>query len=100
AWYTAAQDRWAERLTTEHDNLRAALAWLAETGNTQTGLRLTGRLATYWFVRNHWAEGRGWLERALAWSAGTRTVDRIRVLNGAAFFALFHGDGAQAAAWG
>ena len=83
----------------DHDNLRAALAWLAQTGDTETGVRLVGRLAWFWFYRNHWAEGRGWLERALAWSAGDRTIERVRVLNGAAYFALFHGDGAQAMAW-
>ena len=87
------QGRWVARLDAEHDNLRAALAWLAQTDDTATGVRLAGRLAWFWFYRNHWAEGRGWLERALAWSAGNRTIERVRVLNMAAYFALFHGEG-------
>ena len=98
-WYTGAQGRWAARLDADHDNLRAALAWLAQTGDTATGVRLVGWLAWFWFYRNHWAEGRGWLERALAWSAGDRTIERVRVLNMAAHFSRFHGDLAQAMVW-
>jgi predicted ATPase/DNA-binding CsgD family transcriptional regulator len=97
-WYTGEQGWWAARLDAEHDNLRAALVWLAQTGDTATGVRLAGWLAWFWFYRNHWAEGRGWLERALAWSAGTRTIERVRVLNMAAYFSLFCGDRTQAMA--
>jgi non-specific serine/threonine protein kinase len=98
-WHTGKQGRWAARLDIDYDNLRAALAWLAQTDDTTTGLRMVGWLGWFWFYRNHWAEGRGWLERALAWSAGTRTIERIRVLNMAAHFSLFHGGMAQAMIW-
>ena len=67
--------------------------------DAETGVRLAGRLAWFWFFRNHFTEGRGWLERALVWSAGTRTIERVRVLNVAASFSRFQGDLAQAMAW-
>jgi non-specific serine/threonine protein kinase len=95
-WFTGAQGRFAAQLDIEHDNLRAALMWLDQSGDAETGVRLAGWLAWFWFNRNHFTEGRGWLERALVWSAGTRTVERVRVLNKAASFARFQGDLVQA----
>ncbi len=82
-WFSPAQKAWGDRLEAAHGNLRAALAWLAETGDIRTGLKLTAALWPFWFVRGHWAEGRKWLARALDWSAGTRTVERAWALIGA-----------------
>ena len=94
-WHTGAQGRWAARLDADHDNLRAALAWLAQTDDTATGVRLAGWLAWFWFYRNHWAEGRGWLERALAWSAGDpHHRARPGVEHGGVFFAVSRRPGA------
>jgi predicted ATPase/DNA-binding CsgD family transcriptional regulator len=98
-WFTGAQGRFAARLDVEHDNLRAALTWMDQSGDTETGVRLAGWLAWFWFNRNHFTEGRGWLERALVWSAGTRTIERMRVLDEAAGLARFQGDLAQAMSW-
>ena len=53
-WHTGEQGRWAAQLEADHDNLRAALAWLAETGDPATGVRLAGWLAWFWFYCNHW----------------------------------------------
>ncbi len=52
-------ERWTGRLAVEHDNLRAALAWLADTGSTEQGLRLSGALGWFWYFADHWAEGSG-----------------------------------------
>ena len=87
------------RLEAEHANVRAALAWLTETGDIATGVRLTAALWPFWFLRSHFTEGRGWLERAVGWSAGARTMERVRVLNGAASIAVWQGDEPQATAW-
>jgi predicted ATPase/DNA-binding SARP family transcriptional activator len=49
----ADQGKWLARLEREHANLRAALEWLAESGEAEGGL----------LVRGYWSAGRGWLER-------------------------------------
>ena len=61
----AAQALWLRRLETEHDNVRAALRWLAESGEAERGLSLGNALLWFWFNRGYWHEGRAWLERFL-----------------------------------
>jgi len=51
-------------LEREHDNLRAALDWLAET-NVEGNLRLATALGWFWRVHTHLAEGRARLADAL-----------------------------------
>jgi predicted ATPase/DNA-binding XRE family transcriptional regulator len=60
------QVAWLERLEREHDNLRAALAWLLEHGRPEQTARLGSAIWLYWVVRGHAGEGQMWLERALA----------------------------------
>src|SRR3989304_1019049 len=73
---------------TEHDNLRAALAWSLGGGQAgaETGLRLAGALGHFWFVRGYWSEGREWLERTLA-KAGSGGSTRAKALYRAGFIA-------------
>jgi tetratricopeptide (TPR) repeat protein len=84
------QAEWLERLETEHDNLRAALRWCAgRPDGAQAGLRLSGALAWFWFIRGHWSEGRAALETALSGSgAQGASPERARALNGAGSMAL------------
>jgi predicted ATPase len=56
---------WLARLTAEHENLRAALSWFAGCDPIRQ-LRLAVALAQYCRLRGRYAEGRQWLERALA----------------------------------
>jgi predicted ATPase/DNA-binding CsgD family transcriptional regulator/Flp pilus assembly protein TadD len=60
----AAQASWVERLTAEHDNLRAALGW-ALGYDPQLALRTANALWLFWYVHGHLAEGRRWIEDAL-----------------------------------
>lgn len=56
---------WLERLDLEHDNFRAALEWLTETGNKEWGLRLGAALFRFWETREYLAEGRDSLDKVL-----------------------------------
>jgi non-specific serine/threonine protein kinase len=56
---------WLDRLEEEHPNLRAALAFFAETGDATGELRLAGALFRYWYPRGHLREGIACLEGAL-----------------------------------
>jgi non-specific serine/threonine protein kinase len=86
-------ESWLDRLELEHDNLRAALDWLKQSGDAPGLLRLSGFLGWFWFYRSHRAEGRTWLERALT-PAGLDAFppDRARALQGLGTIALFRGE--------
>jgi predicted ATPase/DNA-binding CsgD family transcriptional regulator len=88
---------WLDRLTAEHNNVRAALSRLELTGAAETGLRLAGSLSPFWLFRGHLGEGRAWLERALARSDGVPAAMRARALFGLGRIAHQHGDYIQAA---
>lgn len=89
---------WLGRLATEHPNMRAALTWLAEHGPRDTGLRLAAALWRFWQVRGHVVEGRAWLTRLLADTAGA-TNARARALVGAGALAWRQQDRATAQRW-
>jgi predicted ATPase/DNA-binding XRE family transcriptional regulator len=90
------QRAWLDRLETEHDNLRAALAWsLTAQGDTVMGLQLTGALSHFWYVREHHSESRMWLQSALERGSGA-TAARAKVLVGAGRLAWFQGEFARA----
>jgi predicted ATPase/class 3 adenylate cyclase len=71
---------WIKRLGSEHDNLRAALAWSQAAPGppdqsagrargvsaADIGVRLAGALAWFWYHGGHVSEGRRWLTVALA----------------------------------
>jgi tetratricopeptide (TPR) repeat protein len=65
------------RLLREHDNLRAVLDWLLESGELLVALRLTPRLRGLWEGRGLVAEGAAWLERLLARVELPRTPDEV-----------------------
>jgi predicted ATPase len=66
----AGQDAWLERLGTEHDNFRAALAWALEASEVETALQPAWALEWFWYIRGYLSEGRLWLEKALSRACG------------------------------
>jgi predicted ATPase len=56
---------WLERIELEHDNFRAGLEWLTESGDAEWGLRLGTALFRFWEMREYLTEGRGRLGKLL-----------------------------------
>jgi predicted ATPase/class 3 adenylate cyclase len=79
---------WLDRLEREHDNLRAALQWAIDNGSGEIALRLGIALERFWVVRGLRNEGRAFLERALAGSAGVAADVRAKALLAAARLAF------------
>ena len=94
----AEQLIWLDRLEQEHDNLRAALDWSLRNKETatpisQASLRLAGTLYVFWKRRDHWSEGREWLQRALAQSTDLpATREYVKALNAAVLLAVEQAD--------
>jgi predicted ATPase/DNA-binding CsgD family transcriptional regulator len=92
-------ERWLARLETEHDNLRAALAWfLAAPEQIEAGLKLAARLWYFWAMHGHRSEGRRWLTDLLAAADPQPTLVRAAALAGLGRIAELHGESAQAKA--
>src|SRR5207245_2893846 len=68
------------RLGSEHDNLRAALAWAAELGEAETLARLDFALHAFWFLQGYMVEGARWAETALARGSDLPPPLRARLL--------------------
>jgi predicted ATPase/DNA-binding SARP family transcriptional activator len=95
------QFSWLNRLTVEHENLRAALSWSTaiETqrgSGPATGLRLAGALWRFWWMRGFPHEGRRWLEMSLGAATSAPVEIRARALGGAGVLAADQGDYARA----
>jgi predicted ATPase/class 3 adenylate cyclase len=77
------QAAWIERVEAEHDNVRAALAWAHEVGETQLELRIAGGMRGFWYVRSYLGEGRRWFAQALSAEGEQPPLLRAKVLRGA-----------------
>lgn len=94
----AEQGYWLNRLEIELDNLRAALRWALERGETETALRLGGALWRFWFKHGYLSEGRRWLDEGLAGSGAVAPAVRAKALTGSGVLAHYQGDLSRAAA--
>lgn len=84
------------RLETDHDNLRAALEWLAHSDNSESFLRLARSLKILWIVHGPHDEGRAWLEQSLARAGETSPLLRRQALYGLGVLAVNQDDIARA----
>ncbi|GAB7003189.1 LuxR family transcriptional regulator [Nocardioides sp. AN3] len=90
-WVGPHQSEWAERLETEHANLRRALEFsTSEPGEARTALRMAA-VPWLWGGTSHLNEGRLWLDRALALDREP-SHERAWALATAAYIAVFQGD--------
>jgi predicted ATPase/tRNA A-37 threonylcarbamoyl transferase component Bud32 len=89
----AKLNTWLDRFEIEHDNFRAALEWLTETGNADWGLRLAGALFRFWETREYLTEGRDRLGKLLQLGgAAAASKPRLRALFAAGVLAAEQGD--------
>jgi predicted ATPase/DNA-binding CsgD family transcriptional regulator len=86
-----------DRLTEEHDNIRAVVRWCAETGEADLGLRLVGAMHMFWHLCGHISEGRAQAQRLLALPSPTPlSIARGKALFTASSLARIQGDLADA----
>jgi predicted ATPase/DNA-binding CsgD family transcriptional regulator len=90
------QADWLNRLEADHDNLRAALDWLAHSAAPEAFLRLARSLAIFWLFRGPYEEGRAWLEQALVRDGNSSPLLRRDALYGLGLLAVAQGDVARA----
>ncbi len=82
----------AARLAADQDNLRAALAWFAESDDRERLLRLAEALWWFWWLHGDAAEGSAWLDAALTNTDGLDEGLCARALQGAAGLAWARND--------
>jgi predicted ATPase/DNA-binding CsgD family transcriptional regulator/DNA-binding XRE family transcriptional regulator/predicted negative regulator of RcsB-dependent stress response len=94
--------RWADRLASAVDDVRAMLQWALEAGQIDLGLEVGAALWRWWLISGRLSAGRAWLGRFLA-AAGEHPVrtaeesQRIgRALCAAAVLAAETGEAAEA----
>ena len=86
---------WLDRLDHERENLRAALNWLIERGETEQCLRLVASLRGLWFHRGTLSDGWAQLQAVLEMpGAALPTSARAAALATAAVLAIWRGDAA------
>ena len=89
---TPRQKEAAQRLETEHDNMRAALQWsLSSVGDKEVGLGISTALHRFWQMRGHLSEGRRWME-ALLPGVPEPSQLRARALYAAGYMTFLQGD--------
>src|SRR5205823_4970861 len=86
------QAMWLARVEGEHDNLRAALAYALETGDSSSALRLVVGVRRFWQIHGYLAEGRQSLESALAVTQDAPSELRANGFNMAGILAGEQGD--------
>jgi predicted ATPase/DNA-binding SARP family transcriptional activator len=90
-WRTAGghdQAWWLAVLTSELDNIRAALDWSIARGDATTAQLIAGHIGWFWWNTGRAAEGHHSVERALACAGPTPAWVRAPAVTNAAWFGL------------
>jgi predicted ATPase/DNA-binding SARP family transcriptional activator len=92
ALFTRDEAVWLARLDAEVDNVRAALGWSVDHGDSGYALGLAGRLNRFWEIRRRFAEGLEWLDAALDAAGRDASVgDRARALRAQVYLLVEQG---------
>jgi predicted ATPase/DNA-binding CsgD family transcriptional regulator len=83
---------WLVRVAPDEDNLRQALEHVLDRADTLTLSELCSGLEPFWVTRSQFAEGRRWLELAIAQDDGQPPFLRARSRAAAGTFLVFHGE--------
>lgn len=94
------QASWIAQLEADLPNIRAALAWFRQSGETENGLRLGGALARFWFRTSRFVEGGAQLEPLLELPGAVETLARAKVLTAVCELMDWRGDHARASVQG
>lgn len=90
---TVGRERdWFTLLAAEEANVRAALRWAEDRGDTDALLRLAGGIWLYWQAVGALAEGRRWLESGLAARPAAGAQPRMTALWALGWLAYHQGD--------
>jgi predicted ATPase len=91
--FGAEQPMWLDRLEREHDNIRAALAWATDAGETALALRLIAASWRFWQMRGHLGEARERSDAVLAMpGVSDHPEDLAAALEAAGGIAYWMGD--------
>jgi predicted ATPase/class 3 adenylate cyclase len=95
--HLVAEDQavWLDRLEYEHDNIRTALRWAIDTGETEIGLRIAAAIWRFSQQRGHLSEARRWIEDLLE-LPGAMPAVRFRGLSAAGGLAYWQMDASGA----
>ena len=77
-----------DRLESDYDNFRAAMAWALESDQREILLRIASALTWFWIYHQHVGDGQDWLERAVLHSEDAPPA--LRAI-GLARAAMLHG---------
>jgi predicted ATPase/DNA-binding winged helix-turn-helix (wHTH) protein len=83
---------WLTRCDIEHDDFRAGLDFLFQTGDLDWGFRFCTALFRFWDMREHSAEGRARLERILELAGEDHVRERAKTCLFLAAFTTTQGD--------
>lgn len=88
----SAQLLWLNRMEREHNNLRAALAWVVETSqDVEVAMEFGRAIHTFWLTRSYINEARHWLGKILELDSPP-TETRANILRFASDYASSQGD--------
>jgi predicted ATPase len=92
----AGQLAWLDRLEIRHDNLSTALAWLVDTGQLGSAVRMIWATWRFWWLRGHAGELASYTEKILAGGDRLPPYQRAQILAQAGFSLFANGDRTRA----